>query len=756
MQKIIFGFVLGLSAVGLFTFVYATSPFDITFPIPELGNCQNKDSCKAYCDDLSHKDECVSFAKKHGFISDEDAEKAAKMPNAGPGGCKSENECRAYCADEANMDECLAFAKQHGIGDINKGEIARERAKLIRETGGPGQCQSERECRAYCDNPAHADECLAFAEKHNLIDKKELKAARKVMKEGGPGGCRSKDACEAYCENPDNIIECVKFAEEHDLIDPKEAEMIKKMPPVGPGGCRGKECKTYCDNPEHGEECLAFAEQNGLMPKEELERAKKLAGKPGPGGCRGPRECEMFCGNPDNGEICFQFAVDNDLMPREEIERIKKMKETMKEGGPGGCRGPQECRAYCEDPKNQEKCFEFAKERQMMLPEEMNRMNNMREMNNQVMKMGGPGGCRSESECRAYCGNPEHVEECLAFAVKMGGMNVDEAEDKLKTFVEEAHGGMISPMMRGPGMADRGAMMPPPGMMGEINPEKFREIEQQRFERFERFRETGDFAPPPSIMMREGMSGPGGCQSPEECMKYCYDPANRDKCARFNPSVGAPPPGEMFRQMEPGAIGEFQGFEENKSDDLKRCGPKPAMPTPQGCVGPVCREGRWDFECKGLDEGEYPTGGGMMPPAANIGDRTIGAVCAKEYNPVCGANGRTYPNRCFAERDKAEIKHEGVCRDLRSPVDINSLPPRDGIYPAQTPPSQEQIEQMKNMEMQRIREEMMQKQIMAPPSGVISPPPEFIPIPPPSSRNAVDYFFATILEGFGGLFRLRR
>ena len=551
MNKLFLIFIISFALFSLSVSVLAASPFDITFPIPELGNCADKNECKAYCDDLSHKDECVAFARKHNLISDEDVVKAAKIPKIGPGGCASESECRAYCANETHFDECAVFAKQHNIGDPNKGEMVRERAKLIKESGGPGQCQTDGECRAYCENPAHVDECLEFAEKYNLINKKEIKAARKVMKDGGPGGCRSKEVCEEYCENPDNMNECVKFAEEHELINPKEAEMIKKMPAIGPGGCRGKECKTFCDNPEHAVECLAFAEKNDLMPKEEIERARKMAGKPGPGGCNGPQECRMFCENPDNRDICFQFAVDNDLMPKDEIEKIKKMKDVMREGGPGECRSEQECRVFCENPDNQEKCFEFAKEHKLIPPEEAERMQKMREMNGKVMEVGGPGGCRSEQECRAFCGNPENVEECLAFAVKMGGMRADDAKDKLKMFIGEAN--RIPPPIGRPGINPQGIMMPPRGIdMMKIDPEKFREIERDGFERFEQFRQM---EMPTSSMMRQApmqAGGPGGCDSPEACMKYCADPSHRDECARFNPSVGGLSPGEMFKQMEPG------------------------------------------------------------------------------------------------------------------------------------------------------------------------------------------------------------
>lgn len=36
-------------------------------------------------------------------------------------------------------------------------------------------------------------------------------------------------------------------------------------------------------------------------------------------------------------------------------------------------------------------------------------------------------------------------------------------------------------------------------------------------------------------------------------------------------------------------------------------------------------------------------------------------VCTTEYNPVCGSNGKTYSNACFAGLDGATIKHTGPC-----------------------------------------------------------------------------------------------
>ncbi|MEK7097908.1 MAG: hypothetical protein AAB906_03610, partial [Patescibacteria group bacterium] len=271
MKKFFYLFVIGGFFLSLASFSTAASIFDITYPIPELGGCENQQSCKTYCDDLINQGSCLAFAEKYDM-------------------------------------------KIQGV----RGQDVSARARLIKEQGGPGNCQSQKECYAYCENPAHQGECIAFAEKHNLIDKKEIKIAKQIIERGGPGGCETE-----------------------------------------------KECRIFCDQPENIEVCLAFAEENELMPKEEIARAKLLGNKPGPGDCRG-RQCEDFCRKPENQETCFQFAVENNLISQEEIDRIKKMKNILEQGGPGGCQGPDECRAYCENLEHSDECIEFAKKNNLI------------------------------------------------------------------------------------------------------------------------------------------------------------------------------------------------------------------------------------------------------------------------------------------------------------------------------------------------------------------------------------------------------
>ena len=637
--------------LGFSVFASAASIFDITYPIEELGGCASQQECKTYCDDLSNKDSCLAFAEKNGFISKEKVDQAKKMPAFGPGGCKSADECRTYCDDQDNEDECLGFAEKYGLkAQVPRGEEVSARAKLIKEQGGPGNCQSRKECRAYCDNPSNQNECLEFAEKNNLMDKKEIKAAKKVLAEGGPGGCKTEKECKAFCDKPDNLEACLAFAEEHDLIDKDEASRARQMAgKPGPGGCVGAVCKEYCDGPDHFEECIKFAEENNLMPKEELEKAKRLGNKPGPGGCRGRQQCDAFCGKPENQEICFQFAVENNLILPEGIERAKKMKSAMEQGGPGGCKNERECRAYCENPDSFEICGEFAKKNGLMGEEEMKMMDRGREMAKKAREVGGPGGCKGDTECRAYCGKSENVEECLAFAVEQGGVNLDEAKGMLEKFARAGMEGPrehFRPMEGRPqqaGLSDQaGEMRPPQGMMPPMPPQ-FQQQFEQRFQKFEQFRELeGQFRKPPEMM--ENFQGPGGCQTPEQCIKYCSDSANRTECAKLNPSVGAPPPGEIFRQVEPGSERGFGGGG--------------GTTTPLGVKPPI---------------GE-PSQGSLPPIGAE------GSVCPREFHPVCGTNNRTYPNKCFADKDNVSVAKEGPCGEG---LGFNM----DGSVPQQ-PPSQ--------------------------------------------------------------------
>lgn len=209
--------------------VFATGP-NIVYPISDLGNCENKAECHAYCDTLSHISECVSFAETHGLMDQNEAREArafAKLGGAGPGGCTSKDSCETYCENQAHMRQCIAFARDSGVMSAADVKEAEKVATYL-ESGGslPGGCSGERECKTYCENETHAEECVAFALKAGFMTEQEAEIFKKTGGMG-PGGCRGR-ACESYCEDESRRDQCVAFALEHNLLSEDDQERMRE------------------------------------------------------------------------------------------------------------------------------------------------------------------------------------------------------------------------------------------------------------------------------------------------------------------------------------------------------------------------------------------------------------------------------------------------------------------------------------------------------------------------------------------------
>ena len=369
-------------------FVFATSEEDITYPVAELANCKNESECRAYCDNPENMAPCLDFAEKHNLIPDEELAIARKMLAAG-------------------------------------------------ETAGPGGCQGQVECGAYCDDISHINECVAFAEEHDLMPPEELAEAKKVaaaLDRGvQPPPCNSKTECDSVCALPKNMRTCIAFAKEAGLMPPEELEEAEKVlaaldKGITPPPCGNREaCDEYCSLPGNFETCINFAEAVGFMSSEEAAMVRRTGGK-GPGDCRGKEACEAFCDDPVNMESCINFAIENGFMSPEEAGQAKKMIAAGFTSGPGGCKGQEECESYCDDVSHMGECVDFAERMGMMSPEDAARARKMAEMG----ISGGPGGCNGEEECRAFCDDTANMETCINFAVQIGDMTPEEAEQTLQ------------------------------------------------------------------------------------------------------------------------------------------------------------------------------------------------------------------------------------------------------------------------------------------------------------------------------------
>ncbi len=320
--------------------VFAQEAIDtdkISFPIAELGNCADKDACKVYCDDPANLPACLDFAERNQLMSRAELSQAKKFLSAGakgPGGCTGKDSCQQYCDDISHIDECVTFAENNDLLPPEELEEARKVKLAINKGVKPPACKNKTACDTYCSSPDNMEECISFAEAAGFIQGQDLEEAKKVLsaiKKGvKPPPCKGKNACEQYCTQEEHLNECMNFAEAAGLVSPEELEMIKKTGGKGPGGCRGKEaCENYCKNKDNIQSCTDFAIEHGFIKPEEAEMIKKTGGK-GPGGCMGRKECENFCNDPANQETCFSFAKENNLIPQEEIEMMNKGREQLK------------------------------------------------------------------------------------------------------------------------------------------------------------------------------------------------------------------------------------------------------------------------------------------------------------------------------------------------------------------------------------------------------------------------------------------
>ena len=426
-------------------------------------------------------------------------------------------------------------------------------------------CQDEAACRVYCDKPQNLKVCLNFAEKNNLMPPEELQQAKNFLNSGGegPGGCVGKDSCEEYCNDISHIDECISFAEENNLIPPEELEEAKKVQAaikrgVKPPPCGSKkQCDIYCSESGHMEECIAFGIEAGFIQGEELEDVQKMLAalkrgiKPPP--CKGKQACDEYCSAPDNMEICMNFAMEAGFMAEEEKADAQKILEVLKKGiKPPNCRGKEECDVYCAEESHFEECMKFAEAAGFMSPEDA-------EM---ARKTGGkgPGGCKGKDECEAFCGNPDNQETCFNFAKEHGLipeedlLKMEEGKQKMQEVFRNAPPEALECLKStvGTEIFDKiqaGTLMPGP------------QIGDQVRQCFEQYRPNGPgpengapgnggFMPPNGGTpdnMAPGITGPGGCASPEECQKYCE--SNPEACGDSRPPVqpmprpgGAPMP----------------------------------------------------------------------------------------------------------------------------------------------------------------------------------------------------------------------
>lgn len=379
-------FIFSLLSVGIAAAVFANSPYDITFPIPELGNCANKSACKAYCDisgsaDVQQKLPKTELNQKQGdwnfrlrvfgagsryqlVIQNNNGigpfsinQGDGTLYTAGnPPSCKG---FQVYSTDQGRLPEQLPFNGM--VTDCKTGE--KTSFQIPAAVGGLNSSEKlERQ-----------NQCDAFAVKHNLGNAQErTQKLAAVEADGGPGGCaRSEnpyDTCNIYCSLVDHMEECVNYAKTHagvmseeELRDADKVTAALRSGAKLPDFCANdmRSCKDKCMTPASAEvarQCFTFAKAAGLAPQDvSVDDMEKMFGIMSKRGLsfKDMEKCEQ-----EISEVCIDVGIEAGFIKPAEAKMIKATGGK----GPGGCRGREACESFCNNEANQETCANFMSE----------------------------------------------------------------------------------------------------------------------------------------------------------------------------------------------------------------------------------------------------------------------------------------------------------------------------------------------------------------------------------------------------------
>src|SRR3989344_2577766 len=99
-------------------------------------------------------------------------------------------------------------------------------------------------------------------------------------------------------------------------------------------------------------------------------------------------------------------------------------------GALGNCASAETCKAYCDKAENIERCVAFAEEKGLLTKDEVEKGKKFAKIVNQ--QGGGPGGCKTEAECKDYCNDVSRMDECVKFAEDNGFVAGKELEEMKK------------------------------------------------------------------------------------------------------------------------------------------------------------------------------------------------------------------------------------------------------------------------------------------------------------------------------------
>ncbi|MHB9019991.1 MAG: hypothetical protein ACYC3G_03980, partial [Minisyncoccota bacterium] len=370
--------------------------------------CNGQEECDKYCSSSEHMEECINFGIEAGMMPKQEQEKAQKMLAAikqgiNPPACKGEQECQKYCAQESHLEECIKFGEATGM-------MKAEDVAMMRKTGGkgPGGCVGKEACQVFCDNPDNSEVCFQFGKENGLIPAEDLKR----MEEGQQ---KMKDS---FSQMPAEVLSCLNSSVGADMFEKIKSGTV--MPNQKFGESIGKCFQQFAPQGKmvNEQEQVSSGDINN-MPGDMKDCLRAQIGEDGLAKIQSGKVSDLSL--MEKAKVCFekygqQGQTGGNFQPGSGI--INPGNQQMpQQAGPGGCKGPEECKVYCASHLDECKNFQ-PQQSQIGQPGLKVVAPDAQQVPQQTgMGMGGfqagPGGCKSPEECQKYCSS--NPEECKNF-----------------------------------------------------------------------------------------------------------------------------------------------------------------------------------------------------------------------------------------------------------------------------------------------------------------------------------------------------
>ncbi len=232
------------------------------------------------------------------------------------------------------------------------------------------------------------------------------------------------------------------------------------------------------------------------------------------GNCKDQADCKVYCADSAHIAACTDFGEAHNLISKEEATRARKFADVLRGAGPGGCKDEASCRAYCADVTHLDACIAFAESHGIVSDADLSEMRRV----NAALKAGAtmPGGCKTKDQCEAYCSGGGHADECLAFAERAGTLSPEELARarQMTAFVQSGE---------------------TPGRCTSKDSCEAYCASPDHFDECIAFAEKAKLISPEdlAIAKKTGGRGPGGCSSKEACDAYCNASEHADECLAF-------------------------------------------------------------------------------------------------------------------------------------------------------------------------------------------------------------------------------